>query len=273
MTLFQQIAAKQTKLTDRVSDSDKVELEQAFAKIEKARKEYRKFEAYLKVLPEFPESDHFDFSKEITKLDQDIVNQLEALVEKAVKGLVSYFNKGYGLSIYLKDEALIQASKSIDFFLKTYFQVGDITDLKKGGEDKLINDFHKQVSNPWSVKAILQGKSVRLKDYYCIDEFTYQMDKSWRVSYSYRSNVRLMKDAILFFETSSINSDGALKRKLIPDEKISEPVVDLSLFDKLEKIQYYKNGSIKITFNSKQHAQDFFKLYRFDQLRAKNNNY
>lgn len=270
MNLFQEIATKQTTLIDKVSIADKEKLETVFNKINTANKEERNFKAYLKSLPPLPETKYLSLKKHRDVMEVNVFNQLLSLMTKEVSDLISYFNNTYGLSVVIKDKPFDEACKGIESFLKQYFRAGNITDLKKGGEDKLINDFHNAVSSYWSIRATLSNKTVRLKDFYSIDEFTYKLDSSWRVSYSYRNNVRLLKSAIFFFETGELNSHPYLAKDLIPDEKISDPVIDLSILEKLKSLQFYKNGSIKITFPNKTEAKSFFELYRFDQLRTRN---
>lgn len=208
-------------------------------------------------------------------------NQLNKLVEQRQRAvirfgrtIISYFNKTYSLSINKEDPD----GKTMPVTLRpNYLSYVDQViehlagrNFRETAEEEIISRFHNTILGPYKKMPELKGDKIIFYDVLRFDDFYYKNCQQYHIGYGYTPQLESLCEGIALVGNSSLNGSS----RIIPGFNaiyvdISEPYSIQA--GEAEKMKFYKNGRIDVTFSSKETAGAAYKKLRLHKINYHSN--
>ena len=227
------------------------------------------FEANGSVKTNPPYTPTGDYPSDYREFEFLPFNQLNKLVEQRQKAvirfgrtIISYFNKTYSLSINKEDTD----GKTMPVTLRpNYLSYVDQVIEHLGGrnfretaEEEIISRFHNTILSPYKKMSELKGDKIIFYDVLRFDDFYYKNYQQYHISYSYTSELESFCEGIALVGNDSLNGSSRIIPGFNADNvDISEPYSIQA--GEAEKMKFYKNGRIDVSFSSKAIAAAAYK--------------
>lgn len=191
-----------------------------------------------------------------------LVEQRFRAINRFGRTIISYFNNTYSLSIPQNEPDGEQMSVTLR---PSYLSYVDLVIDHMGGrgfretaEDEIISRFRDKVLSPYKKMPELKNNKIIFYDVIRFDEFYYKSYQQYHLSYSYTSELNTFCEGIALVGNDSLNGSTSI----IPGfntnyVNITEPYSIQA--GEAEKMKFYKNGRIDVSFSSKETAGAAYK--------------
>lgn len=227
------------------------------------------FEANGSVKTNPPYTPTGDYPSDYREFEFLPFNQLNKLVEQRQRAvirfgrtIISYFNKIYSLSINKEDPD----GKTMPVTLRPNYlsYVDQVIDhlggrnFRETAEEEIITRLHDTILGPYKKMPELKGDKIIFYDVIRFDDFYYKNYQQYHIGYGYAPQLESLCEGIALVGNSSLNGSSRIIRGFNTNYvDISEPYSIQA--GEAEKMKFYKNGRIDVSFSSKAIAATAYK--------------
>lgn len=266
MSLFLEIAAKQTSFISQLNDKDLVELSSTCKKYLAQKQEKKDLEKMINDQAKYVIS---SAKKSFDSYKTEVIGQAHHSMWWILDKFFDYFNKEYKLDVYLNKEGVYDRFDTEEDIVKFYFECGGITKLVDSSIQKMKDEFKSLVGKNLYVK--INKDKISIQYFFTIDSWKYQWDKVYKFETNSKKEFELLSRVLSYFETLQFNNIKEYISSKFDYVGYNVHVeTDEVMFEdckRVKSIKLFKNRKIELKFHNKHLALEFFQMFELDQIK------
>lgn len=203
-----------------------------------------------------------------------LVKQRRDAIARFGRTIISYFNRTYALSVNYEEPDKETLPVTLrPSYLSYVDQVIDHLggrNFRETAEEEIISRFHTKLLGPYKKMPELKNGKIIFYDIIRFDDFYAKNYQQYNVSNSFRNELESLCEGIAWAGNDSLNGNTNMIQAFNSDRvDITQPYSIHA--GEAEKMKFYKNGRIDITFSSKETAEAAYKKLRLHKINYHSN--
>lgn len=203
-----------------------------------------------------------------------LVTQRRNAIIRFGRTIISYFNRTYALSVDYEepDEETLPVTLRPSYLSYVDQVINHLggRNFRETAEEEIISRFYKNVIRPYKKMPELKNGKIIFYDVIRFDDFYIKHYQQYQLSYNYRNELESLCEGIAWAGNNSLNGNSNMIHTFDSNRvDITQPYSIHA--GEAEKMKFYRNGRIDITFSTKQAAETAYRKLRLHITNYPNN--